>query len=324
MASVESSSIFRLSQQINIDFNPIIDSISNLNKSNIYYVWGILVDKMKISQELKTELPVETIFLSLNEIFEFYFNYDFNVSRKIQEFNDIQFYDGLYVRNFEEISKLGEGSFGTVFKVGYKITGRPKISTNYCTIKKIYFKKEYKHEIIREFKIFSIVKKLSPDYVISHRDAWFENSRNDKIELNIEMELCDQNLEDVINEINNDHYMKFDGEFTLMGYFLATQLFIEILEAVKYLHENHIIHRDLNPCNIMLNVRGHFLRPKFMRICDFGLIAFHEFEEQAHSSNRGTMKYMAPEVDSKKYDLKADIYSLGMILCRIFDMNLYE
>ncbi len=81
---------------------------------------------------------------------------------------------------------------------------------------------------------------------------------------------------------------------TPIGYYLLSQIFIEILECVQFLHENNIIHRDLNPYNIML-MRG---RKIFIRIVDFGLIAIYEFADHTHSSNKGNFDYIAPEVTS--------------------------
>jgi serine/threonine protein kinase len=55
---------------------------------------------------------------------------------------------------------------------------------------------------------------------------------------------------------------------------------------------------------------------------DFGLSVIHEFNDQSHTQGSGTYKYMAPEVlISRKYDMKADIYSLGKIVEELFIFN---
>jgi mitogen-activated protein kinase kinase kinase 7 len=49
-------------------------------------------------------------------------------------------------------------------------------------------------------------------------------------------------------------------------------------------------------------------------LCDFGLATIHEHTNQSHTSDRGTIKYMAPEaIRGRKYGTKADIFSLGII-----------
>lgn len=51
---------------------------------------------------------------------------------------------------------------------------------------------------------------------------------------------------------------------------------------------------------------------RFVKIGDFGHIAIHHFTNKSHTNDRGTIRYMAPEVKSNKnYNTKADIYSLG-------------
>jgi serine/threonine protein kinase len=62
---------------------------------------------------------------------------------------------------------------------------------------------------------------------------------------------------------------------------------------------------------------------RFIKICDFGLIAIHKFAQQSHTKDRGHVRYAAPEVDGTKYDFKADIYSLGRILMNLFDINIH-
>ncbi len=59
-----------------------------------------------------------------------------------------------------------------------------------------------------------------------------------------------------------------------------------------------------------------------VKIADFGLIAIHDFPEKSHTEDKWTTKYIAPEVrDSKKYDTKADVYSLGVIFKNLFDLQ---
>ena len=138
------------------------------------------------------------------------------------------------------------------------------------------------------------------------------------------MESCDKSLEDIIDQLNSDPIFKRDESLTPIGYYIASQLFIEILECVQYLHKNQIIHRDLNPYNIMIQMNGE--NNRFIKICDFGLIAIHKFAQQSHTKYRGHISYAAPEVlDGTKYDFKADIYSLGRVLKNLFNigMNCY-
>ncbi len=90
--------------------------------------------------------------------------------------------------------------------------------------------------------------------------------------------------------------MKNNGTLTKVGYYIASQIFIQILEGVNYLHKKNppLIHRDLKPANILLKIcdQNGFC----VKIADFGLITIHEFSEKSHSLGVGTLKYMVPEV----------------------------
>ena len=242
------------------------------------------------------------------------------MSAKFIEFNDLFFNNGYYERVFDGIEKIGEGSYGTVYKVN------AKGDTKNWAIKRLSLKTEYKTDILREMNRFSVVQRLVSQYVVQYYYSWLENNRTDDIiTLYIRMELCDKTLQKLTIEINNDSNIKDNENLTQIGYYIASQLFIEILECVFYLHKNKIIHRDLNPHNIMIKMNGE--NNRFIKICDFGLIAIHKFAQQSHTKDRGHISYAAPEVlIGRKYDTKADIYSLGIILINLFniDIDWYE
>jgi protein-serine/threonine kinase len=133
------------------------------------------------------------------------------------------------------------------------------------------------------------------------------------------MDSCDKTLKEFINEMSENCYSNEGKALTSIGYYIACQLSIEILESIDYLHQNNIIHRDLKPSNIMLKRDSR----RFIRIVDFGLIAIHEFGDQSHSSDAGDYDYIAPEVYAGRiYDTKADIYSLGITLSHLFYIDI--
>jgi serine/threonine protein kinase len=172
---------------------------------------------------------------------------------KLIEFKDSFVKNGFYSKNFEEIKKLGFGSFGIAFKA-------KKNDWNYfCAIKKIRFNIKNKNEIIREYLNYKIITRnySENEYLVEHFNAWFEESvvsNKSGISLYIEMELCDKTLEDVINELTNDSILKNIESLTTIGYYIASQIFIEILEGINHLHKQilPLIHRDLKPANILL------------------------------------------------------------------------
>jgi serine/threonine protein kinase len=61
---------------------------------------------------------------------------------------------------------------------------------------------------------------------------------------------------------------------------------------------------------------------RFVKLADFGISVNHEFNDQSHTQDKGTLNYMAPEEEkSRKYDMKADIFSLGKIVEKLFLFN---
>lgn len=184
------------------------------------------------------------------------------------------------------------------------------------------------------------MSKFRSDYVVEYRTAWIENKSirfshyennlknnqsfssshsffdpNKPLLLHIEMELCSQTLRQLIEQMKNS---LIDKNYRIISFCISCELMIETLEGVSYLHKNNVIHRDLKPTNILItDCSGD----RFVKIADFGLSTIHEREEESHSELTGTLKYMAPEVLTRKYDTKADIYSLGVITQELFNFN---
>lgn len=88
-------------------------------------------------------------------------------------------------------------------------------------------------------------------------------------------------------------------------------LFIQICNGIQHAHQKQVIHSDLKPANILVTTVEGKPVPK---IIDFGLSS--NLESQIESGGpSGTWEYMPPEqAKGKRLDIKADIYSLGVIL----------
>lgn len=83
----------------------------------------------------------------------------------------------------------------------------------------------------------------------------------------------------------------------------------QLFSATAYLHENNIVHGDLQPKNI------HFVSPEkdIIKIIDFGT-SRRVNEQHAMHGVFGTCYYLAPEVIEGEYSEKCDVWSLGVIL----------
>lgn len=83
-----------------------------------------------------------------------------------------------------------------------------------------------------------------------------------------------------------------------------------ILLALKYLHENRIIYRDLKPENVLIDSEG------FAILTDFGLSKEKITDRERATSLVGTAEYLAPELlkKNRQYGFACDWWSFGVLL----------
>lgn len=92
-------------------------------------------------------------------------------------------------------------------------------------------------------------------------------------------------------------------------------LALDIIDVLKNVHQRHIIHKDINPSNIILNPETGCVK-----IIDFGIAATLSHEHQSFRSPRvleGTLAYISPEQTgrmNRAIDYRTDFYSLGVTL----------
>ncbi len=93
------------------------------------------------------------------------------------------------------------------------------------------------------------------------------------------------------------------------------KLGIDLSRALEYCGQLNIIHRDIKPENIFVSRFGDF------KLGDFGIA--RELERTMSGfSKKGTYSYMAPEMyRGDSYDRRADIYSLGIVMYKILNHN---
>ena len=186
---------------------------------------------------------------------------------------------------YELKEKLGEGGYGSVYKVLQR-------KTNYLrAVKAIKKKNVDKNEFLNEIEV---LKTVDHPNIIKLFDCYYDRNFYYMVE-----EYCSGgDLFDYIQE---------EKCFTEKK---AKIIFKQLLSAINHLHKKKIVHRDLKPENIV------FIKTKyngiFIKIIDFG--ASITFKGQNLSQELGTIYYIAPEVFMNNYNEKADIWSCGIIL----------
>ena len=195
--------------------------------------------------------------------------------------------------SYKIMEKLGEGSYGTVWKVKQRktnlIRAMKKITKNTNS------KSETVNEIINEIEL---LKKLDHPNIVKIFEFFIEPDGYYLI-----TEYCGGGeLFDAI---------KKNGCFTEP---VAANITYEIFNAINYCHQtNNIIHRDLKPENILIVSKDESTGFYTVKIIDFGTAKIYE-KNKNENKIIGSSYYIAPEVLMKNYNEKCDIWSCGVIL----------
>ena len=88
---------------------------------------------------------------------------------------------------------------------------------------------------------------------------------------------------------------------------ISFNLFIQVVNAINFLHENDLIHRDIKPENILM------FENNIVKLCDFGWCV--KLNGKQRGTFCGTTEYMSPElVNRMGYGKEIDVWSLGVLL----------
>ena len=194
-------------------------------------------------------------------------------------------------------SRLGIGSYGTVYKVCKKNTGKvyviKQISLLGLTEKEI---SEYKSEA----KLLSSIKS---NYVVKYFDSFIDNHY-----LNILMEYCDGG--DLYQYLEKNRKKKIKLKEKIIW-----QIFIQMLIGLNSIHKKKILHRDIKSQNIFLT------KNLDIKIGDLG-VSKKLIQTNFAKTFIGTPYYLSPEICMEKpYNDKSDVWAIGCILYELCSFN---
>ena len=196
-----------------------------------------------------TKCVYKTIHINSENIFD---------GNDLNDFNNYKVFKYM----FEILDVLGDGGFGKVFKAKNNFdqaefaikeilfNGKPIVFQiiRFANRNNIFILDKTKFEINFLLRGANTLAKCSGDYVVQYFDHWIEN--NDC--LYIQMELCSDNLKNIIQQKQQFFRNNSSEPMKPIEYFISCQLFEEVIECVKYLHDSNIMHRDLKPENILI------------------------------------------------------------------------
>lgn len=189
---------------------------------------------------------------------------------------------------------LGQGSFGKVY-VAYD-----RITMKKFAVKEISIRfPSYKEDLENEIKILSI---LNHKNIVSYYGTATDSKKKPPI-FQIIMEYVDRG--------NISKLLAKQGKFSEE---LIANCTRQILEGVQYLHENHILHRDIKSANILVNSKGE------IKIADFGTSRRLTGLKLCTGEIVGTFSHMDPNVVAVPptgYGPAVDIWSVG---CTFIEM----
>lgn len=197
-------------------------------------------------------------------------------------------YDSTTGTTYKRMRFFGKGGFAKCYEIIDVETNN--VYAGKIVSKKLMMKHNQKEKMTQEI---SIHKSLNHKNVVK-----FHGFFDDSLNVYIVLELCKKRS---MMELHKRRKVITDYECRYYIY--------QIIEGVKYLHDNRIIHRDLKLGNLFLNDHLH------VKIGDFGLATRIEFEGERKKTLCGTPNYIAPEILTKKgHSFEVDIWSIGCVM----------
>eukprot|EP01125_Pyxidicula_operculata_P014967 TRINITY_DN5052_c0_g1_i3.p1 TRINITY_DN5052_c0_g1~~TRINITY_DN5052_c0_g1_i3.p1 ORF type:complete len:296 (+),score=58.76 TRINITY_DN5052_c0_g1_i3:15-902(+) len=191
---------------------------------------------------------------------------------------------------YEKLQKIGEGTYGVVYKAKDKFTNR------FVALKKIRLEHEDEGVPSTAIREISILKELTHPNVVNLLDVCnFDNK------LYLVFEFLDQDLKKYMDSVP-----MLDAE-------LVKSYTHQLLTGLLFCHQRRILHRDLKPQNLLIDKKGT------LKLADFGLARAFCVPVRPYTHEVITLWYRAPEIllGSQAYSTPVDIWSAGCIMAEM-------
>jgi len=192
---------------------------------------------------------------------------------------------------YQLFEKLGEGTYGVVYKAKDRVTGR------IMALKKIRLEGEDEGVPPTSIREISLLKELKHRNIVKLEDVL-----HCKNKLYLVFEFIDYDLKKYIDSVKNG-----------IDPMLVKSYMFQLLRSIFYCHSHRVIHRDLKPQNLLIDKNGA------LKLADFGLSRAFGVPVRTYTHEVVTLWYRAPEIllGSKIYATPVDMWSTGCIFAEM-------
>lgn len=198
---------------------------------------------------------------------------------------------GALFADYKRLEKLGEGTYGIVYKAEDKQTGE------IVALKKIRNPNEEDGVPPTTLREISVLKESEHKNIVQLKDVISKCG-----EIGLVFEYLDQDL-----------YKYMRNTTGHLSALLVKSYLHQLLSGLAFCHSHRIMHRDLKPQNLLIDKKGN------LKIADLGLARAVGVPLRTYTHEVVTLWYRAPEVllGSRHYGFALDIWSIGCIFAEM-------
>ncbi|CAG8539864.1 17857_t:CDS:10, partial [Gigaspora rosea] len=191
----------------------------------------------------------------------------------------------------QKIEKLGEGTYGIVYKAQNKDTNEV------VALKRIRLDNEEEGVPCTAIREISLLKELKHANIVRLYDVLHTEKK-----LTLVFEYLDSDLKKFLDTYGGD-----------LDVPTIKQLMYQLLKGIAFCHEHRVLHRDLKPQNLLINKKCE------LKLADFGLARAFGIPVRSYSHEVVTLWYRAPDVlmGSRQYSTSIDVWSAGCIFAEM-------